>query len=280
MSTQPMTDTRAAWDAIAAGYDRTNTPTQMWLGGEGLRLAGVGPGTRFLDVAAGSGAVAIPAARLGADVLAVDQSAVMLELLASRARDEGLRVETRVMDGHALSLSDESFDVAGSQFGVMVFPDMPRAVRELRRVVRPGGRVFVTSYGNPHEIEFLGFFLSAVQTVRPAFTGPPADPPPLAFQLVDPARLHRELLAAGLVDVRVHQLVEPTAYASGAELWDWIIWSNPIAGEIMAGLDLSDEELEVVQRALDRLVRERAGDDDAAVLTSPINLGVGTRPST
>src|SRR5215510_8672229 len=67
-----------AWDRIAPGYDRTNTPTQMWLGQEGLRRAAVRAGTRFLDVAAGSGALSIPAARLGAQVLATNQSRVML----------------------------------------------------------------------------------------------------------------------------------------------------------------------------------------------------------
>ena len=65
---------RAAWDDIATGYDRTNTPSQMWLGNEGLRRAGLRPGMRFLDVAAGSGALSIPAARLGAHVLATDLS--------------------------------------------------------------------------------------------------------------------------------------------------------------------------------------------------------------
>jgi 2-polyprenyl-3-methyl-5-hydroxy-6-metoxy-1,4-benzoquinol methylase len=85
-----MEDTRAAWDAIAPGYDRTNTPTQMWLGNEGLRRAGLAAGERFLDVAAGSGALSIPAGRLGAHVLAVDQSPVMLDLLRARARKEGL----------------------------------------------------------------------------------------------------------------------------------------------------------------------------------------------
>ena len=78
--------TRAEWDRIAAGYDKTNTPTQMWVGREGLERAGVRAGTRFLDIASGSGALSIPAARLGAQVVAVDQSPVMLELLRTRAR--------------------------------------------------------------------------------------------------------------------------------------------------------------------------------------------------
>ena len=52
--------TRDAWDKIAKGYDRTNTPTQMWVGNEGLRRAGLRAGMKFLDVAAGSGATAFP----------------------------------------------------------------------------------------------------------------------------------------------------------------------------------------------------------------------------
>ena len=134
-------DTRAAWNKIAPGYDRTNTPTQMWLGNEGLRRAGLRSGMRFLDVAAGSGALSIPAARLGAQVVATDQSPAMLELLDKRARKDGLSVDTRVMDGNALELDDNSFDMAGSQFGVMLFPDMPKGIREMARVVkarRPG----------------------------------------------------------------------------------------------------------------------------------------------
>ena len=143
----------------------------MWLGNEGLRRAGLRPGMRFLDVAAGSGALSIPAARLGAQVLATDLSPAMLERLERRARDEGLSVQTRVMDGHALELDDDSFDVAGSQFGVMLFPDMPKGISELARVVKPGGRVLMTAYGDPHEIEFLGFFVRAVQSRRPVLRG-------------------------------------------------------------------------------------------------------------
>ena len=104
MVNTPEPNTREAWDRIAHGYDRTNTSTQMSLGTQGLRRVGLRAGMRFLDVAAGSGALSIPAARLGANVLATDQSPVMLELLTARARREGLTIETRVMDGHALTL--------------------------------------------------------------------------------------------------------------------------------------------------------------------------------
>src|SRR5690554_2607650 len=154
--------TRNDWDRIAHGYDRTNTVTQMWLGEQSLRRARLEPGERFLDVAAGSGELSIPAARMRAQVVAVDQSPVMLQLLAARALQEGLSIETRVMDGHALELEDNTFDVAGSQFGVMLFPDMPKGIRELARVVGRGGRVVMTVYGNPHEIDFLDYFVRAI----------------------------------------------------------------------------------------------------------------------
>ena len=191
MTTQEVTQTRTSWDEIAPGYDEFVTPSHMWLANEGLRRAGLRPGMRFLDVAAGSGALSIPAARLGAQVLATDLSPAMLERLEQRARDEGLSVETRVMDGHALDLDDGGFDVAGSQFGVMLFPDMPKGIGEMARVIRPGGRVLMNVYGDPREIEFFGFFVAAIQSVVPGFEGPPADPAPLPFQLQDPQRLRR-----------------------------------------------------------------------------------------
>jgi ubiquinone/menaquinone biosynthesis C-methylase UbiE len=277
MTDQESVDTRPAWDKIAPGYDRTNTPTQMWLGDQGLRRVGLRAGERFLDVAAGSGALSIPAARLGARVLATDQSPVMLRLLADRARQEGLDVETRVMDGHALELDDDSFDVAGSQFGVMLFPDMPKGIAEMVRVVKPGGRVLVSAYGDPHEIEFLGFLVTAVQSVRPEFDGPPTDPPPLPFQLQDPERLRSELAGAGLEDVKVETITEATEHQTGRDLWGWLVWSNPIVEMVLGSLNLTTGERDVIQKALDGMVRERAAGSGPAVLTNPVNIGVGTK---
>ena len=269
-------ETRAAWNRIAPGYDRTNTPTQMWLGHESLRRAGLQPGMRFLDVAAGSGALSIPAARLGAKVLAIDQSEVMLDLLDRRAREENLDIEIRVMDGHALELEDDSFDLAGSQFGVMLFPDMPRGIAEMARVVEPGGRVLVNAYGDAGKIEFLGFFVGATRSVRPDFSGPPMDPPPLPFQLQDPNRLRDELARANLQDVTVETITETTEFSSGGQLWDWILWSNPIVESVLESLEVTRHERTVIRDALDDMVRKRAGHGPSAKLTNPVHLGVGT----
>jgi len=232
---------------------------------------------RLLDVAAGSGALSLPAARLGARVLATDMSPVMLQRLAARAGQEELDLETRVMDGHALELEDDSFDIAGSQFGVMLFPDMPLGISEMARVVKPGGRVLMNVYGAPEKIEFFGFFVHAIQAAVPSFTGPPMDPPPLPFQLQDPEKLRQELGKAGLKNIRVETIIEKLAFQSGQHLWDWLTNSNPIVGTVLAELSLTKEQRAVVQQALDHMVRKRSGGSGPAVLTNPINIGIGTK---
>jgi ubiquinone/menaquinone biosynthesis C-methylase UbiE len=276
MATHDLTRTRDAWDEIAAGYDEFVTPTHMWLGDEALRRAGLAAGMRFLDVAAGSGALSIPAALRGAQVTATDISPAMVERLGARARAEGLRdLETRVMDGHALELEDNTFEMAGSQYGVMLFPDLARALDEMVRVTKPGGRVFLVVYGPPAQVEFLGFFMGAIQAVVPGFTGLPLDPPPLAFQVADPEKLRLALAGAGLKDIRVQTVTQQMEFQSGKAMWDWVVNSNPIGAMLVA--DLTEEHEAAVQRALDRMLRERAGRSGPAILTDPNHIGIGTK---
>ena len=90
-TTEEPDQTRAAWAKFAAGYDEFVTPTHFGLGAEALRRAGLRPGMRLLDVAAGSGAVSLSAARLGVNVLAVDISPTMVERLKARAGQEDQR---------------------------------------------------------------------------------------------------------------------------------------------------------------------------------------------
>lgn len=267
--------TRGEWDAVAPGYDEFVTP--RWaLGEEALDHAGLEPDMRFLDVACGSGALSLPAARLGARVTAVDLSPVMIDRFRARAREEGLTdVVARVMDGHALDFEDGSFDVVGSQFGVMLFPDLPRALREMVRVTRPGGRVLMVVYGAPEEVEFLTFFIPAMQAVVPDFTGLPSDPPPLPFQVADPTVLRERMTAAGLRQVRIEPTVERLTFGSGAELWDWVTNSNPIATGMVE--DLTEEQRRAVRRELDGRLRERSGGRGPAVLECAVHAGIGTK---
>jgi ubiquinone/menaquinone biosynthesis C-methylase UbiE len=267
---------REAWDAIADGYDRYVAPQEVGLASEALRLVGLEPGQRFLDVAAGTGGLSLPAARLGAQVLATDWSPAMIERFEARVREEGLsNAAGRVMDCHALELPDDQFDVTGSQFGVMLVPEQPRALREMVRVTRPGGRVLVIAYGSPAELEFLQIFIGALTAVAPGFPGLPDDPPPLEFQVSDPDVLHRRLTEAGLKDVRVERMAERPAFASGQEMWDWVLYGNPIPGMLVA--DLTESQQARLRQVLDGMLRERTGANLQAVLTNAVNIGIGTK---
>lgn len=277
MTTLQTDATREAWDRIAAGYDHFVTPSGDWaLPDHALHLVGLQPGMRFLDVASGSGALSIPAARRGAQVVAVDLSPAMIERLNARARDEGLtELEGRVMDGHALDLDDDTFDVTGSQFGVMLFPDLPRGLAEMVRVTRPGGRVLLVAYGPPLKVEFLGLFLQAMKRVVPDFDGPPMDPPPLPFQVADPEALRQRMVEAGLSEVTIEPSSEILEFASGSQMWNWVTNSNPIAAEMVA--DLTRDQRSRVQAALGTALRERSDQGMNPALDNAVNIAIGTK---
>jgi SAM-dependent methyltransferase len=179
------------------------------------------------------------------------------------------------MDCHALELPDDRFDVTGSQFGVMLVPDQPRALREMVRATRPGGRVLVIAYGSPAELEFLQVFIGALTAVVPEFPGLPDDPPPLEFQVADPDVLRRRLTDAGLTNIRVERTAERPAFASGQEMWDWVLYGNPIPGMLVA--DLTESQQARLRQVLDGMLRERAGANRRAVLTNAVNIGIGTK---
>ena len=149
-----------------------------------------------------------------------------------------------------------------SQFGVMLVPDQPRALREMVRVTKPGGRVLVIAYGPPAELEFLQLFIGALQAVVPDFPGLPDDPPPLEFQVSDPEVLRQRLTDAGLKDVRVEPSAERPAFRSGQEMWDWVLYGNPIPGMLVA--DLTEEQHATIRQVLDGMLRERSGGERAS----------------
>ena len=266
---------RSAWDAIAAGYDEHVTPTHMPLANEALEHIDIRPGTRFLDVAAGSGALGLAAAQRGAEVLGTDISPKMIDRLNETARRSGVANLTgQVMDGQDLDLADDAFDASGSMFGVMLFPDLPRGLSEMTRVTKPGGKVLMVTFGPPQKIEFLGFFLGAVKRVIPDFAGLPMDPPPLPFQVADPEKLRQAMSDDGLRDVRVETTTETQEFASADHLWTWISSSNPIGAKLTGSLP--PDKATSVRDVLGAMLRERAGGNGPAHLTNPINIAIGT----
>ena len=264
-------------DAIGPGFDRFVTPESMQFGERLLDRVDLRPGIRLLDVAAGSGAVALPAARRGADVVAIDQTATIVDRLVARARASGLpSLEAQVMDGTRVDLPDDSFDVCISLNGVSLFPDLGGGLREMARVTRPAGRVLVAGFGEPQRVEFLGYFLGALQATVDDFTPLPMDSPTVPFQVADPRELRRRLVTAGWADVRVETVTWDMHFSSGAHLWNVVTSSNPIGVALTAGL--THDQTRAVQHVLDGMLRERSGGEPGAVLYAEMHIGIGTVP--
>jgi SAM-dependent methyltransferase len=263
-----------AWDALADGFDRHVTPETMAFGERVLSRLPLRPGVRVLDVGCGSGGLSIPAARMGAEVVAIDIAPAMIDRLTARAWAEGLaNLEARVGDGTALDLADDSFDLAVSLNGVSLFPDLAAGLAELIRVTVSGGEVAVITFGPLPEVEFISFFLGALRTVDPAETPTPSAPMP-PFRLADTSVFDRTLRAAGLRDVSVETMPWETTFASVDGLLDVVMASNPIARQLTGGL--SDEQFGQLRQVLDGMLRERCGGPAGAVLRSRMHVGRGT----
>jgi SAM-dependent methyltransferase len=145
------------------------------LGPRLVDAAGVGAGRRVLDVAAGTGNAAIPAAQRGADVVASDLTPELLDAGRARAAAAGVELEWVPADAEALPFEDASFDIVLSAIGVMFAPHHYQAAAELRRVCRPDGTIALLSWTPEGTI---GSLFRAMGPFAP--TPPPgAQPPPL-----------------------------------------------------------------------------------------------------
>lgn len=140
------------WDATAGQYRQTAHLFTERFAKEALKHIPLTTESRVLDVAAGTGALALAAARTGAYVLATDFS---LGMVASIEREKIPNIETRVMDGQALDLPDRAFDAVFSIFGVMMFPDWRKGLAEMHRVTRPGGFGVVATWEERGAATFL-----------------------------------------------------------------------------------------------------------------------------
>lgn len=150
------TRVRRLFDAIARRYDRINDLQsaglhRLWKR-RVVKLAGVGPGDRVLDVCCGTGDVAMRLARAGAEVTAVDFSEAMLAVARQRARRwRGVAGRVRFLQADAMRLpfADDAFDAVTIAYGLRNLADWRAGLRELIRVTRPGGRVVILDFGKP-----------------------------------------------------------------------------------------------------------------------------------
>lgn len=160
---------------------------------EFVRRLGFAPGTRVLDVACGTGNLALPAARAGAEVVGVDIATNLLEQARSRAAAEGLPARFDEGDAEKLPYPDAGFDAVISMFGVMFAPRPERSAAELLRVCRPGGTIALANW-TP------GGFVGQVFKTIAGHVPPPAGVPS-PIQWGDETKV-RERLAGGSSELR------------------------------------------------------------------------------
>jgi demethylmenaquinone methyltransferase / 2-methoxy-6-polyprenyl-1,4-benzoquinol methylase len=206
--TLPDTQVKAMFDRIALVYDRMNSVMTAGMHHRwrerAADLAAVGPGSTALDVATGTGDLAIELARRGAEVTGSDFAPAMLEI--ARGKAPGLTFE----EGDALQLaySDDSFDAATVGFGARNFADLDRGLGEMTRVVKPGGRVVVLEITTPQKPPLSWFFRAWFDHAVPALGRLAGDPdaytylPSSVRRFPGPEELAGRMAAASLADVR------------------------------------------------------------------------------
>lgn len=227
-------------------------------------LADVPHGANVLDIAAGAGALALVAAREGANVLATDFSFAMVDSI--RAHElPNLRVE--VMDGHALNIPDSSFEAAFSIFGIMLFADWRTGLAEMSRVLQPGGIACVGTWKEPSG---AAANLLLAEMVMRRF--PDAEQPmPVTGMdaLRDPARFRAAFEDVEIGGVTIHEvsfdfIVESEALLEPDRLFQFSpVW--PLLGADQRATILADMR-DIAERN-DGLIR----------VASPALIGVGHR---
>lgn len=265
-ATVPWEQTAAAWDAASAAYAEHVSPRNAPFAEDLIDVLAPVPGKRFLDVACGNGVVATRAARRGCKVVAIDFSARMLRLLAADSARLGLPLETRQMDGQQLELANASFDFAASLFGVSLFVDPAAGLREMRRVLAPGGRAAIGAWLGPERVEILTPFWRALTTVL----GTPPSPaePALIYRMADESAFRTEVLAAGFRDVTFHEFDHPLELSDSGEYWRLLESAVPVS---LVHLDqLPPAARRAVRAALDEDMRESFG-------TEPLSLAASAR---
>jgi SAM-dependent methyltransferase len=239
--------TRQQWQDAAEAWNAWGGFLATWLGpatDEMLDMAKVGPGSTVLDIAAGAGQQTVVAAhRAGPSgrVLATDISPDILDYALENARIQGLHnVETLEADGEDLDVAPDSFDAAISRVGLIYFPDQQRALTNIMRALRPGGRFAAIVYSTP---ENNGFFSKPVSIIRDrAQLPPPAAGQPGPFSIGSPGALTSVLEDAGFRDIEETVISAPVVFPKAADCLRFERESFGALHQMLSGLDPEAQE--------------------------------------
>ena len=213
-------DDHRAWlagvfDRAAPTYDRIGGAYHGYFAGRLLDLAALPRDAHLLDIACGRGAVLLAAAARGIDRLTgIDVSPTMIELAGADLREAGIaEVDLRVMDAEHMEFSDAGFDVLTAAFALFFLPDPARAAAGFQRVLRPGGVIAVSTWGEEdNRWTFEDDLLADADTPRLRALQRPFD---RAEDVTD------LLSRAAFTELQAHQEETEIQFASKQEWWDW-----------------------------------------------------------
>lgn len=261
------------WSTGARGYATQFMDHTRPFAADAIDLLGLEPGTTLLDVAAGTGAATLDAAARGISVIATDFAPGMVDELRRLAAEQGVTdaVTAEVMDGQALTLPDDSVDGAISMFGWMFFPSTDAGLAELRRVVRPDGRIALGIW-NLASFQLRQLITAAMAEVRPDLTLDMAAP--RWARLGDPAVFTAEVEAAGFVDVAVHTVSHRWSFADPRSYFLTMGEWTPVWKPVMDLL--ADDERSAMADGFVEVVR--AAEATPEGVTSAADICLGTVP--
>jgi ubiquinone/menaquinone biosynthesis C-methylase UbiE len=211
------------FDRAASTYDESAGAYHDAFGVRLVEAVGVAPGDAVIDVGCGRGAILDPAAhrvRPHGSVVGIDLSPEMVRLARQRAVDAGIDARIEVMDAEHIDMPDESFTVVLCGFGVFFLPNPERAMAGFHRVLAPGGRIGVSTWGPEDDRWSWEDDLFADIVVERSAVRRPFD---------RPDDLETLLLEAGFDDVAVHTVDHEVALAGADEWWAWK-WSYSLRG--------------------------------------------------
>lgn len=240
------------WGRAPQGWAEVQEPMHTPLWRAMLDAARVGPGTSFFDAGCGSGGASVLAVARGARVSGLDAAGALIDIARGRVPGGDFRVGSL----EALPFADGAFDAVFAANAVQYAGDRVRALRELRRVCTPDGRVVAGLFGPSAQVEFRAIF----QAVRDALPDPPNGGGP--FELSEPGTLEGLFSDAGLKVLGAGEADCPFCYRDFDMFW----WANVAAGPFQGVAQTVGEE---PLRSAVRRVVERFRVDGGAIRIAP-----------